>query len=73
MVSVKVLAVYARLDRDPYVKSISQGQFLGGLRGWSPLVKIIDHFEGLSPTKNSCIALAFQSLLTLLPKDFLLL
>ena len=38
-----------------------------------PLVKIVDHFEGLSPPKNSCIGLAFQSLLTMLPKYFLLL
>ena len=44
-----------------------------GLRGRNPLVKIVDHFGGLSPPKNSCIGLALQSLLTLLPKYFLLL
>ena len=37
------------------------------------LVKIIDDFGGLSPPRNSCIGLAFQSLLTLLSKYFLLL
>ena len=44
-----------------------------GLRGWSPLAKAFDHFGGLSLPKNSCIGYAFQSLLTLLPKYFLLL
>ena len=34
----------------------------------SPLVKITVHFGGLIPPKNSCIGLAFQSVLTLLLK-----
>ena len=41
-------------------------------RGPNPLGKIIDHFGGLSP-QNSCIGLAFQSVLTLLSKYFVLL
>ena len=45
-----------------------------GLRGRSPLVKILDHFGGAWPLlKILCIGLAFQSLLTLLPMHFLLL
>ena len=36
-----------------------------GLRGWSPLVKIVVHFGGLSPP-NFCINLAFQNKLALL-------
>ena len=38
-----------------------------------PFAKIFDHLGGLSPPRKSCIGLAFQSLLTLLPKYFLLL
>ena len=37
------------------------------------LAKFFIILEELSPPKNSCIGLAFQSLLTLLPKCFLLL
>ena len=44
-----------------------------GSGGQSPLVKIFYHFGGLSPPKNSCIGPAFQSILSLLPKYFLLL
>ena len=40
----------------------------GAQGGRAPLVKITDHFWGLSPPSNFCIGFAFQSLLTLLPK-----
>ena len=46
----------------------------GAQGGGAPLVKILDHFGGAQPPpRNSCIGLAFQSLLTLLPTYFLLL
>ena len=46
----------------------------GAQGGGAPLVKIFDHFGGAQPPpRNSCIGLALQSLLTLLPKYFLLL
>ena len=46
----------------------------GAQEGGAPLVKILDHFGGAQPPpRNFCIGLAFQSLLTLLPKYFLLL
>ena len=44
-----------------------------GLRGAEPLVKTIDYFRGAQAPKSSCIGIAFQSLLTLLPKCFVLL
>ena len=44
-----------------------------GSGGRAPLAKILDHFGGAQLPKSSCIGLAFQSLLTLLPKYFLLL
>ena len=52
---------------------LAVGVISSGFRGAEPPVKIVDHFGGLNPHKNSCIGLAFQSLLTLLPKHFLLL
>ena len=52
--------------------ALGRGDFKGGSGGIS-LARIFDHFGGLSPPKNSCIGLAFQSLLTFLPKYFLLL
>jgi len=51
-----------------YAGVISRGS--GGQR---PLVKITVHFGGLSPPKNTCIGFAFQSVLTLLLKCFVLL
>ena len=39
----------------------------------APLIKLTVHFGGLSPPKNSCIGFAFQSVLTLLLKCFVLL
>ena len=44
-----------------------------GLRGRSPHVKLLIILGGSAPPRNSCIGLAFQSLLLLLPKYFLLL
>ena len=45
-----------------------------GLGGQSPLVKITVNFGGWDsdPPKNSCIGLAFQSVLTMLLKCFAL-
>ena len=45
----------------------------GAQGGGAPLLKFFITLGGLAPFKNSCFGLAFQSLLTLLPKYFLLL
>ena len=56
-----------------YEGAATPGVISRGLRGWSPLAKIIDQFGRLGPPKSSCIGPAFPSILTLLPKYFLLL
>ena len=52
---------------------VHRGDFKEGSGGGVPFVKIAVHFGGLSPPKNSCIGFAFQSVLTLLLKRFVLL
>ena len=42
----------------------------GAEGGGAPLVKTSAHVGGAQPPKNSCIGLAFQSLLALLPKCY---
>ena len=51
--------------------SVVAGVISRGLR--APLLKSLITLGGSAPLKNSCIGLAFQSLLTLLPKYYLLL
>ena len=53
--------------------NLNRGDFYGAQGGGAPLLKFKIILEGLSPPRKSCIGLAFQSLLTLLPKYFLLL
>ena len=42
----------------------------GAQGGGAPFVKISAHVGGAQPPQNSCIDLAFQSLLALLPKCY---